>query len=74
VTEKLGAPLAQPIFERIAIVGVGLIGSSIARAARRTRAAGIIAIADVSPTVRARRRVEARRSHRRLGGRGREGR
>jgi cyclohexadieny/prephenate dehydrogenase len=54
VTEKLGAPLAQPIFERIAIVGVGLVGSSIARAARRTRAAGIIAIADVSPTVRAR--------------------
>ncbi len=54
MTEKLGAPLAQPIFERIAIVGVGLIGSSIARAARRTHAAGFIAIADVSPTVRAR--------------------
>jgi cyclohexadieny/prephenate dehydrogenase len=54
VTEKLGAPLAQPIFERIAIVGVGLIGSSIARAARRTKAARVIAIADASGEARAR--------------------
>ena len=28
-----------PLFERIAILGVGLIGSSIARAIRKTRAA-----------------------------------
>ncbi|THD45801.1 MAG: prephenate/arogenate dehydrogenase family protein [Bradyrhizobium sp.] len=52
MTEKLGAPLAQPIFERIAIIGVGLIGSSIARAARRVNAAHIIAIADTSPEAR----------------------
>jgi cyclohexadieny/prephenate dehydrogenase len=54
VTEKLGAPLAQPIFERIAIVGVGLIGSSIARAARRQKAARFIVIADSSAQARER--------------------
>jgi len=54
VTERLGPPLAAPIFERIAIVGVGLIGSSIARAARRKNAAGSIAVADASPQARGR--------------------
>jgi cyclohexadieny/prephenate dehydrogenase len=54
VSEKLGAPLAEPIFERIAIIGVGLIGSSIARAARRTNAAREIVLADSSPAVRER--------------------
>ena len=54
MTERLGPPLAAPIFERIAIVGVGLIGSSIARAARRKNAAGSIAVADASPQARAR--------------------
>ena len=34
VIERLGPPLAEPIFEELAIIGVGLIGSSIARAAR----------------------------------------
>ena len=34
VVDRLGAPLAEPIFEHLAIIGVGLIGSSIARAAR----------------------------------------
>jgi cyclohexadieny/prephenate dehydrogenase len=32
--ERLGPPLGEPLFERAAIIGVGLIGSSIARAAR----------------------------------------
>ena len=32
--ERLGPPRATPLFERLAIVGLGLIGSSIARAAR----------------------------------------
>ncbi len=38
-----------PIFERIAIVGIGLIGSSIVRAAKVRGLAGHIAIADRSP-------------------------
>jgi cyclohexadieny/prephenate dehydrogenase len=48
VTERLGAPLAEPVFEELAIVGVGLIGSSIARAARRRNAARRIILADHS--------------------------
>jgi cyclohexadieny/prephenate dehydrogenase len=48
VVERLGAPLSQPIFEELAIVGVGLIGSSIARAARRRNAARRIVVADHS--------------------------
>jgi cyclohexadieny/prephenate dehydrogenase len=48
VVERLGAPLAEPIFDELAIVGVGLIGSSIARAARRRNAAGRIVLADHS--------------------------
>jgi cyclohexadieny/prephenate dehydrogenase len=34
MAERLGPPRAVPQFERVAIVGFGLIGSSIARAAR----------------------------------------
>ena len=49
MTDRLGPPLAEPLFDRVAIIGVGLIGSSIARAARRKNAAGRIAIADCSP-------------------------
>jgi cyclohexadieny/prephenate dehydrogenase len=48
MVERLGAPLAEPIFEQLAIVGVGLIGSSIARAARRRNAARRIVLADHS--------------------------
>jgi cyclohexadieny/prephenate dehydrogenase len=48
MVERLGAPLADPIFEELAIVGVGLIGSSIARAARRRNAARRIVLADRS--------------------------
>ncbi len=44
--DKLGAPLAEPVFQRIAIIGIGLIGSSIARAARQVNAAGTIVIAN----------------------------
>ncbi len=46
--ERLGAPLAEPIFERLTIIGVGLIGSSIARAARHRHAARRIVLADQS--------------------------
>ena len=46
--DRLGEPLAEPIFEELAIIGVGLIGSSIARAARRRHAARRIVLADRS--------------------------
>ncbi|MBL1258712.1 prephenate/arogenate dehydrogenase family protein [Methylocystis sp. Sn-Cys] len=46
--------MAEPIFDRLAIVGAGLIGSSIARAARDYGAAGEIAIVDASQQVMAR--------------------
>ena len=46
--DRLGEPLAEPIFEELAIIGVGLIGSSIARAARRRHAARRIVLADHS--------------------------
>ena len=48
MVERLGPPLDQPIFEELAIIGVGLIGSSIARAARRLHAAQRIVLADRS--------------------------
>jgi cyclohexadieny/prephenate dehydrogenase len=48
MVERLGVPLAEPIFEELAIVGVGLIGSSIARAARRRNAVRRIILADHS--------------------------
>jgi cyclohexadieny/prephenate dehydrogenase len=51
VIERLGAPLVEPIFDELAIVGVGLIGSSIARAARRRNAARRIVVADHSVAV-----------------------
>jgi cyclohexadieny/prephenate dehydrogenase len=54
VTDRLGSPLAEPLFDRILIVGLGLIGSSMARAARRMNLARVIVAADASPAVRAR--------------------
>ncbi len=51
MVERLGAPLVEPIFDELAIVGVGLIGSSIARAARRRNAARRIVVADHSVPV-----------------------
>ncbi|PPD46216.1 MAG: cyclohexadienyl dehydrogenase [Methylocystis sp.] len=46
--------MAEPVVSRLAIVGAGLIGSSIARAARDYGAAGEIAILDASTQVMAR--------------------
>ena len=43
-----------PLFERLAIIGCGLIGSSIAHGARATGAARQIAIYDASPEARVR--------------------
>jgi cyclohexadieny/prephenate dehydrogenase len=54
VPDGFGAPLAAPLFERLALVGLGLIGSSIARVARRKRLVGEIVAADASDEVRKR--------------------
>ena len=43
--------MAEPVFEHVAIVGVGLIGSSIARAIRRSKAANKIILSDASKEV-----------------------
>lgn len=48
------ARLAVPVFETVAIVGIGLIGSSIARAAARSGAAGRLVLCDRDPAVLAR--------------------
>lgn len=45
------------VFDRIAILGVGLIGASIARAAREYGAANTIALYDANPDVRERARA-----------------
>ncbi|HEX8166524.1 MAG TPA: prephenate/arogenate dehydrogenase family protein [Beijerinckiaceae bacterium] len=49
--ERLGPPREEPLFRRLAIVGFGLIGSSIARAARRLNLAGAIVAVDRDPGV-----------------------
>jgi cyclohexadieny/prephenate dehydrogenase len=46
--------MAGEVFDKIAVIGCGLIGSSIARAARAHEAAGRIAIADADAGVRQR--------------------
>lgn len=46
--------MAEPLFDRVAIVGVGLIGSSIAHAVRRGGLAGRLVASDADPAVRAR--------------------
>jgi cyclohexadieny/prephenate dehydrogenase len=49
--ERLGPPAETPLFQRLAIIGFGLIGSSIARAARQLRIAREIVAIDQSPAV-----------------------
>ena len=44
------------VFNRVAIIGIGLIGSSIAHGARESGAAGSVALYDASESVRARAR------------------
>src|SRR5579885_2914348 len=51
VPDRLGPSLESPLFERLSLIGMGLIGSSIARAARRKRLAREIIAADSSPAV-----------------------
>ena len=52
-------PATSPVFERLAIIGVGLIGSSIARAARQRGLAAKVVLADSSAAVRDRLRALA---------------
>jgi cyclohexadieny/prephenate dehydrogenase len=41
--------MSEPIFQRLTVIGCGLIGSSVARAARAKGAVGEIAVSDASP-------------------------
>ncbi|WP_414472945.1 prephenate/arogenate dehydrogenase family protein [Microvirga sp. M2] len=52
--ERLGPPLEKPLFDRIALIGLGLIGSSIARAAKHLNLAGSVVAIDRSEEVVAR--------------------
>jgi cyclohexadieny/prephenate dehydrogenase len=52
--ERLGPPRDTPLFERVALIGLGLIGSSIARAARHLNLARTIVAIDASEAVVAR--------------------
>jgi cyclohexadieny/prephenate dehydrogenase len=44
--ERLGPPRENPLFDRLALIGLGLIGSSIARAARNLNLARTIVAVD----------------------------
>ncbi|MGO4572243.1 prephenate/arogenate dehydrogenase family protein [Microvirga sp. 2TAF3] len=49
--ERLGPPLETPLFERVALIGLGLIGSSIARAARHLNLARTLVAIDQDEAV-----------------------
>ena len=76
VPDGLGAPLSEPLFQRLALIGMGLIGSSLARVCRRKALAREIIAADISAGVRAKvaELALADRGRRDSGGRGRGGR
>ena len=54
--DSLGAPLPAPLFPKIAIIGLGLIGASLCRATRQQGIADIVVGADADPAVRERAR------------------
>lgn len=54
--ESFATRRSEPLFGRLAIIGIGLIGSSIAHAAKELNLAGRIVLADASGAVRARAR------------------
>jgi len=54
VPDGLGGPLSEPLFQRLALIGMGLIGSSLARVCRRKGLAHEIIATDSSSAVRAR--------------------
>ncbi|MGH6799888.1 MAG: prephenate/arogenate dehydrogenase family protein [Methylocella sp.] len=51
--DGLGAPLSEPLFQRLALIGMGLIGSSLAQVCRRKGLAREIIASDASLAVRA---------------------
>jgi cyclohexadieny/prephenate dehydrogenase len=51
VPEECESRLAAPLFEHVAIIGIGLIGSSLARVIRRVNAAIKISLSDISSEV-----------------------
>ncbi|MGB8278271.1 MAG: prephenate/arogenate dehydrogenase family protein [Methylovirgula sp.] len=54
MADSLGGPLAAPLFDRLCLIGLGLIGSSIARVARHKGLARTIVASDASADVRRR--------------------
>src|SRR5947209_19808576 len=56
VPERLGPARATPLFDKIALIGLGLIGSSLAHVARRQNLAHEIAGFDADADVRKRAR------------------
>jgi len=54
--DRLGPPREAPLFQRLVLVGVGLIGSSIARAARHLNLAHTLVVVDRDEAVVARAR------------------
>ena len=52
--ETLGSPLAEPLIQKITVIGLGLIGASICRVSRAQNLARAIVGADTDPGVRAR--------------------
>jgi cyclohexadieny/prephenate dehydrogenase len=56
VPERLGPARATPLFNKIALIGLGLIGSSIAHVARRQNLATEVSGFDADPDVRKRAR------------------
>jgi len=53
VVDEFPQRAAEPLFARLAIVGIGLVGSSIAHAVRRAGLARHVVLFDISPEVRA---------------------
>jgi cyclohexadieny/prephenate dehydrogenase len=54
VPDQLGTPLATPLFDSVALIGLGLIGSSLARGIKRKALARSIIAIDRDPAVIAR--------------------
>lgn len=54
MSDRLGAPLEQPLFDQLTLIGVGLIGSSLARVARRQNLAKKVVAVDSSDVARKR--------------------
>jgi cyclohexadieny/prephenate dehydrogenase len=54
MADRFGSPLPDPLFERLTIIGVGLIGSSLLRAARQRNLATRLVAVDSSEGVCAR--------------------